>query len=264
MGSDHRVVICKLKLSLRKSKTPPKQIRYDYSTLRSDGELQLKFAVEVSNRYSCLSGNDVDVEEEEEDNSASSATESYNKFVVAVQEASKLLLPKQQRRNQTCASEDPRVVVKREELKKAQEIYHRDPGERNREEVARKKGLLRECYGKVEGEYLAEKVRGIERYAVQNTKKSWDLVNEVTQRKKTNSGLIDGGSATERLKSWENHFVKLLGQPPIVPDEDILIHTINPPLDMILDLSLSLSLSLLEDKSRKAKHLGRMGYHLRL
>ena len=61
---------------------------------------------------------------------------------------------------------------------------------------------MRECYGKVEGEYLAEKVKGIERYAVQNTKKSWDLVNEVTQRKKTNSGLIDGGSATERLKSW--------------------------------------------------------------
>ena len=44
--------------------------------------------------------------------------------------------------------------------------------------------------------------------------------------------MIDGGSATERLKSWENHFVKLLGQPPVVPDEDILIHTINPPLDI--------------------------------
>ena len=233
MGSDHRVVICKLKLSLRKSKTPPRQIRYDYSTLKSDGELQIKFAVEVSNRYSCLSGKDEDVQDiKEEEESGSSATETYNKFVAAVQEASKLLLPKKQRRKQTCASEDPRVVKRREELSKAQEIYHQDPRERNREEVARKKGLLRECYGKVEGEYLAEKVRGIERYAVQNTKKSWDLVNEVTQRKKTNSGLIDGGSATERLKSWENHFVKLLGQPPVVPDEDIPIHSINPPLDI--------------------------------
>ena len=226
MGSDHRVVICKLKLSLRKSKRPPKQVRYDYGALKSDGELHLKFAVEVSNRYSCLSGRD------EEEEVTLSATESYDKFVGAVQEASKLLLPKKQPRKQTWASDDPRVVEKREELNKAQEIYHQDPGERNRERVAQRKELLRECYGTVEGEFLKEKIRGIERYH-QNTKKSWDLVNEVTQRKKANCGLIDGGSATERLKSWESHFVNLLGQPPSVPDEDIPIRTISPPLDMI-------------------------------
>jgi len=230
MGSDHRVVICKLKLSLRKSKTPPKKIRYDYTTLKEDGELQIKFAVEVSNRYSCLSGLE---EEGGKEEAAYSATESYDKFVTAVEEASKLLLPKKQRQKRTCSSDDPRVVMMREDLNKAQERYHHDPQERNREEVAQRKAQLRECYGTVEGEFLKEKIRGIERHVVhQNTKKSWDLVNEVTQRKKTNSGLIDGGSASERLKSWKDHFVNLLGQPPSVPDEDIPIRTICPPQDI--------------------------------
>ena len=80
---------------------------------------------------------------------------------------------------------------------------------------------------------MAKKIRSIQKYSVhQNTKKSWDLVNEVTHRKKANCGLIEGGSAVERLKNWENHFVKLLGQPPEVPDEDIVIRMINPPLDI--------------------------------
>ena len=119
---------------------------------------------------------------------------------------------------------------------KAQEKYHLDPGERNREVVAEKKKLLQECYGEVEGEFVAKKIRSIEKYSVhQNTKKSWDLVNEVTHRKKANCGLIERGSAVERLKNWENHFVKLLGQPPEVPDEDIIIRTINPPLDINID-----------------------------
>ena len=185
VGSDHRVVISKLKLSLRKSKTPPKQIRYEYNSLKSDGELLIKYSVEVNNRFSCLSVNG-------EEESAPSATESFNKLVGAIQEVNKQLLPKKQREKKTCTSEDVRVVTKREELMKAQEKYHLDPGERNREVVAEKKKLLQECYGEVEGEFVAKKIRSIEKYSVhQNTKKSWDLVNEVTHRKKANCGLIE-------------------------------------------------------------------------
>ena len=253
VGSDHRVVISKLKLSLRKSKTPPKQIRYEYDTLKSDGELLTKYSIEVNNRFSCLSVNG-------EEEVAPSATESYSKFVGAIEEVNKQLLPKKQREKKTCTSEDVRVVTRRAELMKAQEKYHLDPGERNREAVARKKKLLKECYGEVEGEFVAKKIRSIERYSVhQNTKKSWDLVNEVTQRKKANCGLIEGGSAVERLKNWENHFVKLLGQPPEVPDEDIVIRTINPPLDINIDPFTDSELNLARKQIKEGKAFGEDG-----
>ena len=253
VGSDHRVVISKLKLSLRKSKTPPKQIRYEYDTLKSDGELLTKYSIEVNNRFSCLSVNG-------EEEVAPSATESYSKFVGAIEEVNKQLLPKKQREKKTCTSEDVRVVTRRAELMKAQEKYHLDPGERNREAVARKKKLLKECYGEVEGEFVAKKIRSIERYSVhQNTKKSWDLVNEVTQRKKANCGFIEGGSAVERLKNWENHFVKLLGQPPEVPDEDIVIRTINPPLDINIDPFTDSELNLARKQIKEGKAFGEDG-----
>ena len=253
VGSDHRVVISKLKLSLRKSKTPPKQIRYEYNSLKSDGELLIKYSVEVNNRFSCLSVNG-------EEESAPSATESFNKLVGAIQEVNKQLLPKKQREKKTCTSEDVRVVTKREELMKAQEKNHLDPGERNREVVAEKKKLLQECYGEVEGEFVAKKIRSIEKYSVhQNTKKSWDLVNEVTHRKKANCGLIEGGSAVERLKNWENHFVKLLGQPPEVPDEDIIIRTINPPLDINIDPFTDSELNLARKQIKEGKAFGEDG-----
>ena len=253
VGSDHRVVISKLKLSLRKSKTPPKQIRYEYNTLKSDGELLTKYSIEVNNRFSCLSVNG-------EEEVAPSATESYSKFVGAIEEVNKQLLPKKQRGKKTCTSEDVRVVTRRAELMKAQEKYHLDPGERNREAVARKKKLLKECYGEVEGEFVAKKIRSIERYSVhQNTKKSWDLVNEVTQRKKANCGLIEGGSAVERLKNWENHFVKLLGQPPEVPDEDIVIRTINPPLDINIDPFTDSELNIARKQIKEGKAFGEDG-----
>ena len=253
VGSDHRVVISKLKLSLRKSKTPPKQIRYEYDTLKSDGELLTKYSIEVNNRFSCLSVNG-------EEEVAPSATESYSKFVGAIEEVNKQLLPKKQREKKTCTSEDVRVVTRRAELMKAQEKYHLDPGERNREAVARKKKLLKECYGEVKGEFVAKKIRSIERYSVhQNTKKSWDLVNEVTQRKKANCGLIEGGSAVERLKNWENHFVKLLGQPPEVPDEDIVIRTINPPLDINIDPFTDSELNLARKQIKEGKAFGEDG-----
>ena len=128
------------------------------------------------------------------------------------------------------------------------------------EAVARKKKLLKECYGEVEGEFVAKKIRSIERYSVhQNTKKSWDLVNEVTQRKKANCGLIEGGSAVERLKNWENHFVKLLGQPPEVPDEDIVIRTINPPLDINIDPFTDSELNLARKQIKEGKAFGEDG-----
>ena len=148
------------------------------------------------------------------------------------------------------------------ETRQTFEILHADEtllqSERSREAVAVKKKLLKGCYGEVERDFVVKKIRAIERYLVyQNTKKSWDQVNEVTQRKKANCGLIEEGSATERLKNWEHRFVKLLGQPPKVPDEDIVIRTINPPLDInIIHLFTDSNLNLARKQIKERKAFG--------
>ena len=53
MGSDHRLVTAKVKVSLRMRKSPPKKIHYDWSVLK-DSDLQKAYAVEVKNRFSQL------------------------------------------------------------------------------------------------------------------------------------------------------------------------------------------------------------------
>ena len=47
LGSDHRAVICRIKVCLRKQKKPHRQVRYDFNPLKTDSELQEKYAVEV-------------------------------------------------------------------------------------------------------------------------------------------------------------------------------------------------------------------------
>ncbi|XP_072033089.1 craniofacial development protein 2-like [Amphiura filiformis] len=54
IGSDHRVVTAKLRLSLRSNgKTPPRKIRYNWKVLAQDTQLQDMYAVKVRNIIQC-------------------------------------------------------------------------------------------------------------------------------------------------------------------------------------------------------------------
>ena len=153
LGSDHRVVVSKVKVSFRCSRRPPKRVHYDYSALKVDTELQNKYAVEVQNRFSCL------VEEDDE------ATVSYGKFVEAIDATNKSLLPKKTRQRQLDPASDPRVDSARRELFLAKDEYHQEPCEEKREEVATKKDLLKSCYAQVEEEILKRKIKRVEETA---------------------------------------------------------------------------------------------------
>ena len=85
----------------------------------------------------------------------------------------------------------------------------------------------------VEEEILKSKIRKVEEAADRcKNKESWNLVNEITGRTRASCGLIEGGSSEERVKNWEGHFSRLLGQPPVVPDPNIPIRTIHSPMDI--------------------------------
>ena len=74
VGSDHRIVSARIRLSLRKSKTLPKRKQYDWKALSSDRDLQNRYSVEVRNRFPPLE----DTEE--------TATERYERFINANKE----------------------------------------------------------------------------------------------------------------------------------------------------------------------------------
>lgn len=223
LGSDHRAVICRIKLSLRKTKTAPRRVIYDYSSLKTDSSLQEQYSVEVRNRFSCLTA---DIE-------CGDATTIYGKFIDAVEHANNTLLPRRARKKWDDPTGDPRVIASRDNLISAKEQYHQDPTENARVSVAEKKEELKKNYQEVEVEILKKKIRRVETTACRNkNKESWDLVNEVTGRKKSNHGLIAGGGPKERLLSWENHFTNLLGQPPHIEDELLVINTRHSPLDI--------------------------------
>lgn len=217
LGSDHRVVVSRVKISLRKTKKPPQRVQYDYSALKRDEELQRKYAVAVQNRFSCL------VEEGDD------ATESYGKLVAAVEAANKTLLSKRTNKKKY----DRRVDAARRELFLAKDKYHHHTLEENREEVAVKKEALKSCYLTVEEEILQEKIRKVEESADRcRNKESWELINDISGRTRTCCGLTEGSSPAERLNNWKKHFAGLLGQPPSVPDANITIRNIHPPLDI--------------------------------
>ncbi len=76
VGSDHRIVSAKIKISLRapinkKHKRP----KYDWRKLKDDEGLRFEYSIAVKNRFSALSSADDDTQTK------------YNNFVSAVEEA---------------------------------------------------------------------------------------------------------------------------------------------------------------------------------
>ena len=61
---------------------------------------------------------------------------------------------------------------------------------------------------------------------------SWKLINEVTGRKASVQGKLEGDTQEDRVNNWYNHFSSLLGKSPTVGQEDEDIEQIFPELDI--------------------------------
>ena len=98
VGSDHRIVSARIKLSLRKSKTISGKKQHDWSLLCTDSDLQKQYSIEVRNRFQPL-----DIADE-------CATEKYDRFIRANREAAEKTIPRKMRTRKANISSDPRVV----------------------------------------------------------------------------------------------------------------------------------------------------------
>ena len=208
VGSDHRIVSTRVRLSLRASRPKvERKVKYIWKALETDKGLQEKYTIEVRNKFQIL--------EEEE-----SATSRYERFINAHEDAAKeVLTPVPKRRKEERYSDDPRVIKAREEMETAYTQFISDE-QKDGSAYGSKKEQLHEAYDEAMAEDLAKKIKEIEN--CNNNKQhtqGWNLIKEISGKKSAQSNQIEGKTAEERLDAWYDHFKNLLGNPPVLENE---------------------------------------------
>ncbi|XP_072044981.1 uncharacterized protein [Amphiura filiformis] len=217
-----------MRLSLRSNgKTPPRKIRYNWKVLAQDTQLQDLYAVKVRNRFSALQHESEDDED---------ATSTYQCFIQANREVTEELIPKAPKRHKGTIWTDSRTESARNEV---HEAYVKDTHECtsvSRSKLQARKNHLKETYDKINQEILEQKITQVEK-ADQNCqhKAAWDLINEISGRRTAKKGQIKGDTESERLHSWFSHFQQLLGNPPVITNEDEPIEQVHREFDMRTD-----------------------------
>ena len=207
VGSDHRVVGAKVRLSLRVPKRA-QQVRYDWKKFSESPELQQQYTVEVQNRFQIL--------DEDED-----PTERYQRFVEANKEATEIVVPKKERTKKLSISKHPDVIQAREELEKACQNECGKNKEDHTEWVKSARDLLMATYDRLIEEDIRRKTDLINQtYGEGKTPMSWSIINETSGRKKAKEGQVEGASPQDRVTTWYNHFQKLLGAKPNEESEE--------------------------------------------
>ena len=212
IGSDHRVVTAKIKLSLRMSKSKARKKQYDWSILERK-ELQELYTISVQNRFAVLAEEGDDV------------TNSYGKFVQANQEATEKLIPEKKKKKKNELAENPRVRSARQELQNVSVEYQLNPSAENQIKLQGRKDLLAEAYNNIREEEISEMITQVENAdAERKHGESWRIINLITGRKSSKKGMIKARNKDERISKWYEHFSNLLGKVPVIttdPAEEI-------------------------------------------
>jgi len=112
VGSDHRIVTAKVRLSLRVTKAPTPEKRYDWRQLRYNQEVRDKFSIELRNRFNELH------------DESSSATSQYDAFVKAKDHAATVVLPLLPKCRQRKHANYPSIVEKRKRVDQLTNKYN--------------------------------------------------------------------------------------------------------------------------------------------
>jgi hypothetical protein len=201
VGSDHRVVSMRVRLSLRVPK-PIHKVRYDWKLFSASDELQKQYTVEVKNRFEVL--------EIEED-----ANERYQRFVEANRQAMESCVPEKEKKKCKSFLRHPEIVRAREMVETASKSVNATSDFKATQNLKEAKTLLYNTYDQLKEQEIKEKIHRVEnlpddsRYG-----EAWVVINEITGRKKTIEGQVAGASPEERVKTWYNHFQNLLGSTP--------------------------------------------------
>jgi hypothetical protein len=219
VGSDHRVVGARIRLSLRTSKVT-KKIKYDWKQFSSDSELQEKYTVLVKNKFQVLAGE-------------SNGTK-YEKFAQANKETMEECLPQKPKVRKSLRSSDNRVIAARLKAQEMQRQHETTKAESDKAAWSQALKDLYEVYRQAGEEELEEQISNIETaHGSQKYGEAWRTVNNITGRKKAKEGQVTGSSPEERMNTWFTHFKNLLGNPPTVEEPDEVIP------DVFVDLNIN-------------------------
>ena len=209
VGSDHRIVTTRIRLSLRSSgKSPPKRVKLDWKKLREETALQEQYSIKVQNRFQALASDE------------QTGTERYESFIQANRETANELLPVIQKEKRRANSSDPRVIVQRENMKLAYGVYQENTTLDNKQKLEEVKHNLAETYKKVAEEELSSRIQQIEEAENHHSYcKSWQLIKEISGRRTSGKGQLKGDTQQERVQNWFKHFQTLLGAPPDIGNE---------------------------------------------
>ena len=199
VGSDHRILSVKLRLSLRSKAVTPRKENYDWSVLKSDQVLQNRYSIQLHNRFSILQ-NELTAKE---------------------------MILKKAKHQKMKYSDDKRIKQARKNVATAYSCYIRNPTNETQEELNQKKGALEDVYSIVFGEELDQRVTQIEHSNRTNKhQESWKLINEITGRKTAKRAILKGRNKEERVKNWHGYFKELLGKPPKIINENENINNV--------------------------------------
>ena len=97
-------------------------------------------------------------------------------------------------------------------MEEARLNFEWEPTAKRRGELNEAKQFLFSTYDTIKGEELMESVQRVQ--AAQGEQKygeAWRVINEMTGRKRTKEGQVEGHSPEERVTTWSSHFQKAYG-----------------------------------------------------
>ena len=202
VGSDHRIITARIRLSLRVTKPPAPKKRHDWLQLRFNPEIREKFSIELRNKFSELH------------DESSSATTQFDALIKAKDHAAAETLPLLQKCHQSKHANHPSIIERRKKVDQLTHKYNVHKSRIIRKRLQEAKNELNQEYLKLEEETLQNSIAEADiEFQENNTARAWKVINKVTNRKATVAGKLKGKSPEERNKQWLDHFEKLLGTP---------------------------------------------------
>ena len=148
IGSDHRIVTATIRLSLRANKAPTRKVKYDWSKLATDPDLQDRYSLEVKNRYSVLS-----------EGKCRDQSQKYDCLIQANKEAADKVMPKLPKKQRKALCYDSKVEKARQHLKKVNKRHVQENTKDTHLEFEQCKENLDRAYEMANTEYIEKKLK---------------------------------------------------------------------------------------------------------
>ena len=212
--SDHRPSTVKIRLSLRANSTnTTKKIPYDWSKLVNDEDVRNEYSVAVRNSYRALQ----DLADDDTSNTM------YDNIMKAHDKAAEDHIPLKKKQKKRIPWENDVITEKRRYLNQCYKQRQGATTEDSNANLESAKQELENAYIAEQEKYIKEKIEILENaHANRKSRMAWSIINEISGRKKTNTGRIKASSPEERIKLWRDHFANLLGLPPVIDDRPII------------------------------------------